>query len=377
MLAGLGANDLFGTDAKDANEDSGMRFLKIGCIAAILGTLALFGALLAVAATPTPTTGGSSMAAFLSLVQDLEIIVLVGALISAISSAFLFLGFRKLSNIESEFETPSILLLFGAVGSLVSGAGGAIELSGLASFANCASNAPDPATLANCFSQSSVGLGVIIVAVGTLFLLLSAIGLLLGGLRIRDHYGSSAALIAGILVLVGFIISLFGSFGGILSLVGYVVLLVAVSSLGPMGVEDAPLTWFKPTPTGDVAASTPPAPVATTAPSWSPAVAPPPQAPLRAETTGAVLQPRPVAAPAGTPAGSGDRRKLMLLRKRVAELPRAPETERSSLRDAILLDAEEMKRGCSAAWGSEVDAITAPVRPRETVSAVPGGQLSL
>ncbi len=104
--AGLGANDLFGADEKEANEDSGIRFLKIGCIAAILGALALYGALLAVAATPTPTTGGSSLAAFLSLVQDLEIIVLVGALISAISSAFLFLGFRKLSNIESEFETP-------------------------------------------------------------------------------------------------------------------------------------------------------------------------------------------------------------------------------------------------------------------------------
>ncbi len=67
----------------------------------------------------------------------------------------------------------------------------------------------------------------------------------------------------------------------------------------------------------------------------------------------------------------------MLLRKRVAELPRAPETERSRLRDAILLDAEEMKRGCSAAWGTEVDAITAPVRPREIAGAVPGGHSSL
>ncbi len=252
-----------------------MRFLKIGCIAAILGTLALYGGLLAVALTPTPTTGGSVLAAFLTLIQDFEIIVLVGALISAISWAFLFLGFRKLANIESAFETPSTLLLLGAVGSLVSGAGGVIELSGLASLANCASNAPNPTTLANCLSQSSVGLGVIIVAVGTLFLLLSTVGLLLEGLRIRDHYGSSSALIAGILVLVGFVASPFGSFGWILSLIGYVVLLVAVSTLGPMGVEEAPLPEVMPTPTGGVAASTPSAPVATVAPSWSPAVAPP------------------------------------------------------------------------------------------------------
>jgi hypothetical protein len=142
-----------------------------------------------------------SGAATKSGIEDILLVVLLGALVTLISLALYAVSFNRLRKISKGFGGPMGLVIVGLVGVLLVLIGFAIVLSDFYSAVACAATGAG----SSCLNVSQVA-GAVLAIFGGLFLaFLGWIGLLIGIYRIGKRYGSTLAKVGGILTIIPFI----------------------------------------------------------------------------------------------------------------------------------------------------------------------------